>query len=265
MAFVDGELGQEERAHLQGLLDRSPELRKRLAVFEATGKSLGRLFDGTLRAPVPAHIERMVLAKGAPAQAAAVAPNVVSLDARRQERSAQPARHWRNIGFAHAATLVLGIAMGALAFGMKSPPAVSSDAMIGGANGDLKAQGALAKALDELPSARVERVAMKDGQVVDMRVGFSFQSKDSYCRHYEFAGSAATSAGGSGIACRAQGNDWRLVVHASERPKISTSGGVRLAGAEPPPAIAAAIGQLMVGDALGADEEAAAIKKAWRR
>ncbi len=268
MAFADGELVREERAYLQGLLDKSPDLRQRLAVFQATGKSLGRLFDGALRAPVPPHLERMVLAESAPPQVRSATANVVSLEARRAERDAPRWSKWRSSGLAHAATLVLGIALGALAFGMKSLSVGGpSDALVGGSNGDLRAQGALAKALDEVPSARVERLAMKDGQAVEMRIGLSFRSKDAYCRHYEFAGASAqlTSAGGTGVACRTPGSDWRLVVHWSERPKISAGGGTRPAGAEPRPAIAAAIGQLMVGDALGSDEEAAAIQKAWRR
>lgn len=56
MAFVDGELDPAEHARIAAAIAERPDLAARVAVFTATGRKLGELFDAQMRDPVPQEL-----------------------------------------------------------------------------------------------------------------------------------------------------------------------------------------------------------------
>jgi hypothetical protein len=129
-----------------------------------------------------------------------------------------------------AATLLVGVFAGRL---MAPQPIVAGR----------DAPASLAKALDR-------SLAAEPGAV---RIGLSFRAAEGYCRTF-----VSQPAAVSGLACRNAGR-WRVHV-AEATPPAAT---YRTAAADSP-AVLAAVDQLIVGQPLDADGEAAARRRGWR-
>ena len=125
MAWLDGELDQAARSDVEAALAANAALRERLERQRRLRARLDAHYGPVAEQPVPARLSALL------------DPKIVDLATVRQHRQ-RPA--WQ--GFAAiAATLVLGIAIGALApFGGTAPVAVHGNALV--------AQGPLADALD---------------------------------------------------------------------------------------------------------------------
>lgn len=137
---------------------------------------------------------------------------------------------------AMAACLVIGVFAGRLV-----APAPSLALRDGG----LAAGGALSKALEE-------ELAAGDGAI---RIGLTFRSQGGYCRTF-----AVPDAGLGGLACR-EGRSWRVPVTA---PLPAQQSGYRMAASGTPPAVLAAVDELIVGEPLDRGQEAAARERGWR-
>jgi anti-sigma factor RsiW len=109
IAYLDGELGETERAEMAHWLESDAALRERAARLGESAALLRAAFDEVLREPVP---ERLVEAAHGPAAAAPAPAAVVDLAAAREQRGARtsaPSRWW--IAPA-AAAAIAGIAIG---------------------------------------------------------------------------------------------------------------------------------------------------------
>jgi hypothetical protein len=116
--------------------------------------------------------------------------------------------------------------------------------------GGLRASGALAHALERSPSAT---------GVGNVRIGLTFAAKDgAWCRTFAIT-QAATA---SGLACR-DAAGWRI--EALERAEAEAGhGGYRMAGADVPPAVRAAIETRIAGEPLDGEQEQRALRDDWR-
>lgn len=135
-----------------------------------------------------------------------------------------------------AATLVVGVML----FGREV--ALFSRDPIGAG---MTANGALAKALT------VQASNVKS----DVAVGLSFKDRDGrWCRTFAVDQT-------SGLACR-EDKAWRVEVAVRQPAAAKTD--FRQAASETPPAVLDKVDELIAGESLDADQEAAAIKSGWR-
>jgi hypothetical protein len=152
-------------------------------------------------------------------------------------RSREP-RWGAPVWAAMAACLVLGLTAGGFLF----DTAPAGGGLIGA---DLGPSPELAAALDQ------ELASQPTGGAV--RIGVSFRDvEDRYCRTF-----AATNA--AGLACK-DGGQWNLVALAPASPELS---GQYRTATSLPPAIAAALENLISGVPLDAEAEAAAKAQDW--
>lgn len=228
-AFVDDELDSAARAQVAEAALRDPDLAARIAAERALRETLRAHFAPLAAAPVPQDWIATI-------RATTASPVVASLADARAARGRKPsARRW--VGAAIAASLVLGVAIGA----QLHRPAV----LVAGGEG-LIASGDLARALDtQLASAQADAP-------IRMLGTFRRQGGD-LCR--VFAGPVA-----SGIACHG-GAGWQMEqVRPGSRPE---NGAYRQAGSADGDLMAAAQA-MAVGDPLNADQERAAQQHGWR-
>ncbi len=281
MAFVDGELSPAEQKHIEAILARSPDLRARLAAFEATGRGLSAKFSSALNEPVPRHLVDLLVGHGR------------GDDGPQALRGCQPAgtirsrRLWNKVmrapslgvplwpaALAYAAVLLVGVGAGSY-LGHHRPgdaprdvarqaPVLAPDPLIVLDNGNLVASGRLAQVLETMPGAVAHALADSDGArpSATVRIRLTFESQGGYCRQYEVVGTTGEST--AEVACRSAQGHWRVVAHAAagigKANEFSTNPAAA-AGAK----IEAVVEQLLVGDAFGAENEAAAIARRWQR
>lgn len=277
MAFVDGELSPAEQMRIEAIIAGSPDLRARLAVFDATGRRLSAEFAGALNAPVPQKLVDLVLGHGGekggqraqPRHAGAIrSPALWDRIARALslELPAWPA------ALAASAVLVVGVAAGAyfsrhLGLDVRRDVAGQASApapLIMLDNGNLVAGGRLAHVLETMPSAVAHALEDPGGDrpSATARIRLTFKSQDGYCRQYEVVGTSGEST--AEVACRSAQGRWRVVAHAAAARAKSSEGATRPSAAVGSH-IEAAVEELRVGDALGAEDEAAAIARLWQR
>lgn len=141
-----------------------------------------------------------------------------------------------------AASLALGIVLG--------PRLLQAPAPITSSEGRLVAGGALATALD------TQLVATQQGGEATL-IGLSFRAgTGEYCRSFDLRGAESLA----GLACR---RDGRWQIDAVTSAGGAHGGEVHTAGSGLPPALAALVGARIAGDALDANEEAAARARGW--
>jgi hypothetical protein len=241
MAYADGELDAAARATIEVAMREDPEIGKRVAHHRALREAMRGAFAAVLDEPVP---ERLIAA--ARGQSAAPKAAVVDLslarEAARHKVSAAP--RWQPA--AMAASLLLGLGLGFLAW--HGPRALIRP----GSDGGLVAGAALAEVLSsQLSDDRAAaRVAI---------TGLSFRNKSGdYCRTFSVTESEASS----GLACR-EGNDWRIKALAQTPRAAANSGNFRTAASEDSPAIRAAVEGSIEGEALDHAGEIAAREAGW--
>jgi len=174
VAYVDNELGAQDRAGVEAAAAADPAVAERIAAHRALRADLSRLFAGAAGEPVP---DRLVAAIGA-----SQAPSAEVLAFRPR---AAPRPLWTRAA-AMAACLVAGIALTLAIDGNKSDIAARHGLMV--------AQGPLARALS------TQLAADTAGPV---RIALTFRDRTgAVCRTFW------TSAM-DGLACRDGGN-WRI-------------------------------------------------------
>jgi hypothetical protein len=242
MAYADGELGAAARASVEAAMQEDPDIRKRVARHRALRETMQGAFSAVLNEPVP---ERLL--EAARGQDAAPSSAVVNLSLAREaarKDSATP-RRWQPA--AMAASLLLGLGLGFLAWHGSRSAWVQP-----GVDGGLIAAAALAEALStQLSDDRsAERVAV---------TGLSFRNKSGdYCRTFSLSGTDASS----GLACR-EGTDWRIKVLAQSPRTAADSGNFRTAASGDSPAIRAAVEGSIDGEPLDHAGEIAARQAGW--
>jgi hypothetical protein len=236
MAYADDELDARTRAAVEAAMASDPEIARRIAQHKALRSRVHSAFNKLLAEPVPARLLHAVRSEPAGARGS----NIVPL---RQER----ARRWTWPQWtAMAASLILGVVAGRLAL---VRPGAGPIVVRGG---QILARGALADALSD-------QLAANQSAAARVRLGISFRSKaGQYCRTFIVRQTTPLA----GLACRAT-EGWRVGVLAGAQ----TAGGegtYRQAASQMPPAVVAAVGELIAGEPLDARAEATARGKHWQ-
>jgi hypothetical protein len=242
MAYADGELDAAARASVEAAMQKDPEIRKRLARHRALRETMQGAFSAVLKEPVPQRLIEAARGQSAAPKSAVVDLSVARAAARKD--SAAP-RRWQPA--AMAASLLLGLGLGFLAWHGSRGALIQP-----GADGGLTASATLAEALStQLSDDRsAERVAV---------TGLSFRNKSGdYCRTFSLTGTEASS----GLACR-EGTDWSIKAWAQSRRTTANSGNYRAAASEDSPAIRAAVEGLINGEPLDHAGEIAARQAEW--
>lgn len=280
MAFADGELSPAERALVEAVLARDPDLRKRLEIFEVTGRRISAAFSARLSEPLPQHLVDCVM-------------NNTATSALELRPASAGATVWgrivRSLSFeipvwqtalASIAVLLVGIGTGSFvsrtslttAQPIVQPsvePAVEQKMpLIALDKGHLVAAGRLAQVLETRPGYIIHELedAGSDRPRVTARIRVTFKSQNGYCRQFEVTGNGDVLA--AEIACRSEDGRWRVRAHATGGGGRSTKTGTMPVGEQganiEAETIEATVGRLQIGDALGRDEEASAISRRWQ-
>ena len=258
MAYVDGEMPPEDVARFEPRLALEPALADAVARERALRARLQSAYAPVLDEPMPAGLLDLLAIPDAAAQAAPshVAANeplpTGTNDAARA--ALPPARRWAWPQFgAMAASLVLGLLVGARL--LAPHPAAGGDtlALAVAPDGAITAQGALRDALDQDIAGTVLDPNAKVG------VGLTFRDHaKAYCRTFTL------DSASSGIACR-QADGW-VVAHLEHgrNAREGEQGGYRTAASPLSPTLLQAIDAMREGDTLDAAAESAAKARGWK-
>lgn len=254
MRLADKRVTAAEEERMREQIAHYPDARQELAMYEATSVSvLAGLHADVVNAPVPQRIVDAIMtadiAPAAPARATTTgAPEGLLADLfGRFSRLLTP--QWAPA--VATGLLVVGAGLGMLLQSalMKPSPAV-------------EAGGVLLRALDTARSGNV--VAATPGREApgnaETRLTFKANTNE-FCRQY-----VTEEPGGqhfAGIACREPGGKW-IVRHHAQIERRPSALDKTVPANDPLATLAPVISGLMAGDALGPDEEAAAIAKQWR-
>lgn len=241
MAYADGEVDADTRRQIEAAMAADPAIAERVARHRALRVDLGAAFGGVLDEPIPSRLLDAANSSPTPTRSA----TVTDLSAARAAKSGgQGSRTWSWPEWtAIAASLLIGVLAGrsALQPGQSEMFATRSDGII--ATGEL--------------SAALDRQLSGTATGGDVHIGLSFRAKDgNYCRSFA-AGTAA------GFACR-EDAQWRVRA-LNEAGAPAAGGEYRMAGSELPPAVLAAIDDVMEGEALDREQEQAAREHGWSK
>ncbi len=263
MAYADGELSTDDRVRVEAILHRDAESRARLGIFQSTGAPLAVLYEKPMLEPPPAHLVAMILNRG-PAQTQKNMSRAKPMPRIRWQWLFPDHLHWQ-MAAASAAMLVAGGSIGWSLHETSAPEAAGSQ-LVAFDDGHLYATGALQRVLDTTPSGQEARIAGAASDAVTMRVHLTFKTKGQYyCREYEVG--AAGHGNHVGLGCRDAAGRWAIQVYVpSTLPSPSSSTGLQTvpAGATTEVAIDTVVDKLIDGDALGRNDEIAAINRRWR-
>jgi hypothetical protein len=236
-AFVDGELDAPTAARIEADSRADAALAARITAQRELKTLLRGAFDPVLDEPVPQRL-REVLAQ--PTARASVTPIGAAVGAAARKTSPARARWSLREWGAIAATLVLGMLVGALA--LRSPTRLPLEQ----AHGRLVARGALDTALSTQPAGAATGTT---------RINLSFRAADgAWCRGFAL-GETTT-----GLACRRQGR-WILQLLDGSAP--AAGGDYRQAASSLSPAMIDAITALGGGDALSPEDEQQQLRSGW--
>ena len=236
-AYVDGVLDADTSATLEADSRTDTALAARIAQQRELRTLLRAEFDPVLEEPIP---QRLLDTLAGPAPGAAVMPIGA---ARKEGARARPVWSIREWG-AIAATLMLGVLVGQMAFHSPSGPPIET------AQGRFVAAGFLDTALStQLTGAAPESAAA--------RIGLTFRAAaGEYCRTF------ALQTGAGGVACRRSGR-WTVELLEGTAAQPGAPGGFRQASSALSPAMLGAINTLGAGDPLTAEEEKQRLGSGW--
>lgn len=248
MAYADGELDAETRAAVDAAMANDPDLADAIALQienrQALQSKLHAAFDAALNEEVPARLvsatQKVIVAAPAP-----VSPPVADL-AKAREASRTKKLRWALPQWAAiAASLVVGVFIGRVAFERGEDPFVLDQ-------GRMTAQAALDSALSSQSGGAVDRET-------GIQIGVSYLAKSGeYCRTFIVRDTQALG----GLACR-RNQQW--TIDALTPTKADASGAYRMAGAAVPALILGIVEDTIAGDPLDAEQEAEAREKNWQR
>jgi hypothetical protein len=239
MAYADGELDATTRQAIEAAMAGDPQLAAEVERHRALRSELRAAFGGVLDEDVPSRL--LDTAKSAPAGARDKVTDMATARGA-LKRAGGGQWSWPQWG-AIAASLVVGVLAGRSAM-------QGASTLVATRAGQVVATGALAEALTGRPAGRVPGAQ-------DLAIGVSFVAKSGeYCRTFS-AGDAA------GLVCRA-GDAWRVQALSHGQP-AAPGGEYRMADTGLPPLIVRVIEESIAGEALDAEQEAAALAHGWQR
>jgi anti-sigma-K factor RskA len=236
MAYADGELDAATRAQIEAALATDADLAQRIARQRQLRARLQAAFEPVLDEPLPPRL----LESAQRFPGAGRADNVVPL-----RRTPAPRWSWSQWG-AMAASLLLGVLAAALLLAPTGGPIITR-------HGEMLAGGTLARAL-------TAQLASRQPPDAPVQIGVSFRARSGlYCRSFVLRDKAALA----GLACRDQGA-WRVqMLAAAAAAAPAGTGAYRSATSALPPQLAQAIDELIAGEPLDAQTEAAARERGW--
>ena len=266
MAYADGELGDGDRRDVEASLSQSSDARQRLEVFTSTRKTLSNLFNQPMGEPVPQHLIDAVMAmpigtagKLADRSAQSDVSNVIPFNNGYRRATFGGLPSW---ALAAACISMLVVGAGWMMSAKQGLGSNVSDVAILD-NGALIAGSALSHALETVHSG--DAVALtENGATRSLKPILTFATASKlYCRQYEVTGQG--QGGLSGVACREPSGRWRIEVQAPIAMQSSATDKIApAAGRDGNTPVDAAVDRLMSGDAMGFDDESAAIQNGWR-
>ncbi len=285
MLYADGALSAQGRAEVEAALPGDADARSRLEIFRATGRRLSKLYGKPMDEPVPDHLRNFVLnfplGEKAPPQAAnagartrswARLANSLDKLALKAKPVVDSAAAWLEVRTAPVARWQLGAAAAALvAVSASAGWLVHRDAepsgLVSFEDGRVFASGALHHVLEDLPSEQEMRVAgARASDAVAMRANLTFKSKQgSWCREYEIR--AERSGRYAGLGCRDADGKWAMEIHVPKggvRKEQPAPAGDKKSGTDRTAELDAVVDRIQGEDALGRDEEGAAIANHWK-
>ncbi len=228
MAYVDGELAGDARAHVEAAMATDPQLQRRVLEMQKQAAALNAAFAPVLDEPLPERLRNIALS-----HPVSWRYNLREILARR-----------RSAGFslpqfatAAAAALLIGIVAGRLS---------GDSSQIASSDGVTVARGDLARGLEA-------RLASDTSGAT--RIGVSFRNTaGAACRTFNIGRTA-------GIACKA-GDTWRIAALAEN--EADGAGDFHVAAAAMPQTIRTAVTHMMHGDAFDAEQERRARDAGWK-
>jgi hypothetical protein len=252
-AYLDGELDQDQRNSFEARLERESALR---ALFESMRTLDSELTKGLGALPPSPPSEELLAAVKSFAAAQtpeSAASNVVAFEARRKTTVAKP-NPWR---LPLAAAISLCVGAGAMWMILSQQGAGRQVAAVSISDGIAVKGGALHAALEQTISGEV----MTAGQE-KIRPILSFAAKDGrFCREFESFGRSGSVVG---VACKGE-RGWAMEVvlaaaaHAPDEMQYAPASGFNAK------ALDDVVSQLIDGQPMTAEAEAAARAKAWQK
>ncbi len=246
MAWVDGELPEDEARQVERAIQGDPEAQKKAEVFRGSTAMLKAAFDDPLHEAVPEKLIRTIRAHGTPRAAA------------RRTGS------WRSFfripvlspafGVALAVVLLGGLLSGYLFFGTSR-----SGLFTGVPSGRQFSRG-----LETIPSGNSFYLA--DGNLKVTPVATFRDRARRYCRQYEVEIlRGAKGQWAQGVACRDRRGDWHTRVYVPPMPQqAATQRADTYVPAAGDDAMTGVLDRLMAGAPLTTEQEAALIRSGWR-
>lgn len=227
IAYLDGELDAAGLDAVEAAMAADPAVVERLETHAALATRVHAAFAPVLDEPVPAGLTALL-------SGGASGGKVVDLAARRAPKARPAWMGWAAMAACLAIGLVVGVAV------------PHGSGLVGK---DMAARGPLAGALET-------RLASATGDD-PVKIGTSFRDRqDRYCRTF-----TAGAQGVSGLACR-EDTGWKVQLAVAQAP--TAQGDFRQAASETPAPVLALMDDLIAGDPLDAEQEAAARAKGWK-
>lgn len=241
MAYVDGELDADTCNQIEAAMVTDPQVAQAVARHRALQFKLRTALGDVIHETMP---DRLIMA--ARTSPAGTRGQVTNIAIARSAKQAPAKRQWSWPEWgAIAASLILGVIGGRAALVGNSADAIVAD------NGRMIAGGTLASALNTQAGG-----AQSDGGKV--QIGASFRAKGGeYCRTFAVGEDAVMA----GLACH-EADKWN--VRALAQSTKTAAGDYKMASTSLPPSIAKAVEESIDGEALDADEEAAARGRGWK-
>jgi negative regulator of sigma E activity len=247
MAYVDGELPEDERKAVRAALAADQSLVERMQSFLFTRGPLLRPFDAVLASPIPERLSAL-LANAAPAPQRR-APGTSGSSKLRQII----AGFWTPF-LSPAAAIPVVIA--GVAGGWLLQQALNSDFVALDSRGGLVASAAVQAALETTPMKGQAAI----GSQVTLEPTFTFATaKDGWCRQYRLTHRDGQSA--NGLACRDHGL-WRVIVQTPGALRPHSSDKTVPAG-EDEGVVGEVRSAMKEGDVLGREEEERLMREHW--
>jgi hypothetical protein len=240
LAYADGQLEGKELARVEAAVRKHPALQRRVALYKATAcSSLQPHYADILTRPVPQRLLTAV-ERGGP-----VRPAPAAVPARTTWRNWLSRGHcdWLNAA-AYAAPAGVALAF-VFAVGTTRPQ-----------------PDPFRIVMEATQSGTTVAFASSDG-VRSLTPVLTFRTADGrYCRRYDLERAAGAST--AGIACRDDTGIWRIVLE-EDTVLRKPPEGMTTAGSGDAVALDAKLAEMMSSDALGREDEDAALRSGWRR
>ncbi len=254
MAYVDHELSPAQRQTIEEKLKSDPALRKRLSIYERTGRDLSTAYSQAIQDPIPDNLKDLINNHKNITNKKSLLDTITGFSKDMVQPFLAPAP-----SIAAATLLVVGIGSGVY-LGQQSND--QSDLILAKTD-KLYANGVLHKALETLPSEKsISWYAPngKKGFIVSLHTFISKNKK--YCREFETAIPKVTAS--LGVACRQNNGKWLIKLKVAHAPAPKSVDNFRPASGTGLGSLSSFIDEEMVGKALDFDKETKAIDNGWK-